>query len=163
MLATPAFAASPPAAFWPFCATHPGQCARNGSGGPVAMTGERWRELRAVNAEVNRAIRPIVEKIDRWSVLPNGGKGDCEDYALTKRMKLMRLGWPSSALLITVVRLPNGDGHAVLTVRTSEGLYVLDNLRGSIRRPQATGYRYFMRQSPGNPRVWEVVASNGAS
>ena len=29
---------------------------------------------------------------------------------------------------MTVARQPNGDGHAVLTVRTSIGEYMLDNL-----------------------------------
>jgi predicted transglutaminase-like cysteine proteinase len=158
LIAEPTFAASPPAAFHSFCARHPGQCARVGRIGPVAMTAERWKQLRDVNAAVNRAIRSKPEPVhDRWDVLPNGGAGDCEDYVLTKRAKLIKLGWPSSALLVTVVRLRSGEGHAVLTVRTTDGDYVLDNLRGSIRRPHETGYRYFTRQSPANPRAWDAI------
>ena len=47
--------------------------------------------------------------------------GDCEDYVLLKRKMLMQAGWPRQALLITVVRDEQGDGHAVLTVKTDKG------------------------------------------
>ena len=39
----------------------------------------------------------------------------------------MLRGWPESKLLITVVRDENNEGHAVLTVRTDEGDFILDN------------------------------------
>jgi predicted transglutaminase-like cysteine proteinase len=74
--------------------------------------------------------------IERWTY-PDLGMGDCEDYVLLKRRKLMELGWPQSALLITVVRDENGEGHAILTVRTTRGDYILDN-----------------RQSGKDPRQW---------
>ena len=44
---------------------------------------------------------------DYWT-LPTDGKGDCEDYALLKRHELIRLGWPSSALLMTIVKDEKG-------------------------------------------------------
>ena len=47
---------------------------------------------------------------------------------LEKRRDLMSKGISLTDLLITVVRKPDGEGHAVLTVRTDEGDYVLDNL-----------------------------------
>ena len=56
------------------------------------------------------------------------GVGDCEDYVLEKRRDLMRQGLSLANLLITVVRKPDGEGHAVLTVRTDKGDFVLDNL-----------------------------------
>ena len=46
---------------------------------------------------------------------------------LLKRRMLMQAGWPREALLITVVRDKHGDGHAVLTVKTDKGEYILDN------------------------------------
>ena len=39
----------------------------------------------------------------------------------------MQAGWPRQALLITVVRDKKGDGHAVLTVKTDKGEFILDN------------------------------------
>ena len=44
--------------------------------------------------------------------------GDCEDFVLLKRKKLIAGGFSPSDLLITVVRKPDGEGHAVLTLRT---------------------------------------------
>ena len=46
---------------------------------------------------------------------------------LLKRRMLMQAGWPREALLITVVRDKKGDGHAVLTVKTDKGEFILDN------------------------------------
>ena len=54
-------------------------------------------------------------------------KGDCEDYALLKRHTLIRKGWPVGSLLLTVVRDEKGEGHAVLTARTKQGDFILDN------------------------------------
>ncbi len=54
--------------------------------------------------------------VEKWSY-PEDGKGDCEDYVLLKRRMLMQAGWLREALLITVVRERNGDGHALLLTR----------------------------------------------
>lgn len=163
---TVANAASAPAAFYQFCAQNPSQCAAKGSGGAMKMDAKRWSELRSINGLVNRSIRETPDggpNGDQWKVLIGGGNGDCEDFALTKRAKLIQAGWPSSALLMTVVRTRRGDGHAVLTVRTNEGDFVLDNLHSSIRTPRATGYRFYTRQSESNPRTWVAIAADGES
>jgi predicted transglutaminase-like cysteine proteinase len=90
---------------------------------------------------------------DFWT-LPTDGKGDCEDYALLKRHELIQRGWPSSALLMTVVTDETGKGHAVLTARTSAGDFILDNKADEIRAWNKTPYRFLLRQSYLNPRVW---------
>ena len=61
---------------------------------------------------------------------------------LEKRRDLMLKGISLADLLITVVRKPDGEGHAVLTVRTDQGDYVLDNLNDAVKPWEATGYRY---------------------
>jgi predicted transglutaminase-like cysteine proteinase len=91
--------------------------------------------------------------VERWSY-PDDGKGDCEDYVLLKRRMLMQAGWPREALLITVVRDKKGDGHAVLTVKTDKGEFILDNQAEEILLWSETGYRFVKRQSQGNPNVW---------
>jgi predicted transglutaminase-like cysteine proteinase len=160
-------AARAPKAFGGFCASNPSQCQARGASGPMSMNASRWAQLRQVNSTVNRTIREVSDRskgrADQWSIVGSGGSGDCEDFALTKRMKLMQMGWSSSSLLVSVVRLRNGQGHAVLTVRTSEGDLVLDNLRSRITSPGSTGYRFFTRQSTSDPRVWVAVARNGSS
>ena len=91
--------------------------------------------------------------VERWNY-PDDGYGDCEDYVLLKRKMLMQAGWPREALLVTVVRDKNGDGHAVLTVKTDKGEYVLDNQIDEIRLWSDTGYRFVKRQSQADPNVW---------
>jgi predicted transglutaminase-like cysteine proteinase len=56
--------------------------------------------------------------------------------------------------LITVVRKPNGEGHAVLTVRTDRGDFVLDNLNDSVKLWNATNYRYLKRQASNHTGRW---------
>ena len=66
----------------------------------------------------------------------------------------MERGWPASALLITVVRDERGEGHAVLTARTMQGDFILDNKTDEIRVWHRTRYDFIMRQSYLNPRIW---------
>jgi predicted transglutaminase-like cysteine proteinase len=118
----------------------------------------RWRELLAVNHETNRDIEPVTD-MDHWGVAerwsyPTDGKGDCEDYVLEKRRKLMAAGWPRQALLITVVRDKKGEGHAVLTVRTDRGDFILDNQEKKVKLWADTGYLFIKRQSEENPNRW---------
>ncbi|TIL83677.1 MAG: transglutaminase, partial [Mesorhizobium sp.] len=88
---------------------------------------------------------------------PVRGVGDCEDYVLEKRRELNRLGVSYANLLMTVVRKPDGEGHAVLTVRTSKGDYVLDNLDGKVRSWDRTGYRFLKRQAIDNTGRWVSI------
>ena len=44
----------------------------------------------------------------------------------------MQSGWPREALLVTVVRDEKDEGHAVLTVTTDKGDYILDNQNKNI-------------------------------
>jgi predicted transglutaminase-like cysteine proteinase len=118
----------------------------------------RWRYMLEVNARVNRDIEAVTD-MDHWGVperwsYPTDGKGDCEDYVLEKRRRLMEAGWPRQALLITVVRDRKGDGHAVLTVKTDRGDFVLDNQEGKVKLWTETGYKFVKRQSEQSPNRW---------
>ena len=79
---------------------------------------------------------------------------DCEDYVLIKRKKLIEAGISPSNLLITVVVQPSGQGHAVLTLRTDRGDFVLDNMRNKILLWSETEYRYLKRQSSTDAGKW---------
>ena len=71
---------------------------------------------------------PILDT-GEWSTagpIPDDGYGDCEDYVLLKRRMLIQSGWPREALLVTVVRNERDEGHAVLTVTSDKGDYILD-------------------------------------
>jgi predicted transglutaminase-like cysteine proteinase len=124
----------------------------------VSLDEVRWRDLNDVNASVNATIAvgsdmDLFGREDVWT-LPNSGSGDCEDFALLKRKRLIERGWPSSTLLITTVTTSSGEGHAVLTVVTNQGDYVLDSRTSSIRLWSRTGYEFYTRQAQTNPQRW---------
>lgn len=150
--------AQPPYGFVSFCERLPAECAQ---GAPEEQrfkaSPERLAQLDTVNRSVNHEIEPVTDaenyaQADYWTI-PTA-KGDCEDYVILKRKRLMALGWPASALLITVVRDERGDGHAVLTARTMQGDFILDNKTDEIMVWHRTRYDYVMRQSYLNPRIW---------
>lgn len=91
--------------------------------------------------------------LDHWDY-PTDGKGDCKQYVIWKRKLLMDLGLPRQALLITIFRDLEGNGHTVLTVKSDRGDFVLDNMVSEIRPWIATGYRPIKRQSQTDPNVW---------
>jgi predicted transglutaminase-like cysteine proteinase len=124
----------------------------------VVLTPKAWKDLSHINKWVNDSVWPITD-MDHWGVVerwnyPDDGYGDCEDYALLKRKLLMQAGWPRQALLMTVVRDLNGDGHAVLTVKTDKGEFILDNERAEIMLWSETGYQFVKRQSQTDPNTW---------
>ena len=91
--------------------------------------------------------------VSEYWTLPKD-RGDCEDYALLKQKLLIERGWPQSSMLLTVVKDDKGEGHAVLTARTSQGDFILDNKSDEVRIWYRSGYEFVMRQSYVNPRVW---------
>jgi predicted transglutaminase-like cysteine proteinase len=152
----------PPPGWIEFCERQPGDC----DGGVTlprnfALTPEGWRELVRVNKRVNETIKPLSDLehwgvVERWSY-PDDGYGDCEDYVLLKRRMLIQAGWPRETLLVTVVRDKKGEGHAVLTVTTDKGDYVLDNQNEDILPWWKTGYRFVKRQSQSHPNAWVLL------
>ncbi|WP_163579344.1 transglutaminase-like cysteine peptidase, partial [Klebsiella pneumoniae] len=85
------------------------------------------------------------------------GKGDCKIYALYKRKLLLDAGFPRQALLMTIVRDLNDEGHTILTVKTDRGDFVLDNLADQVRPWDVTGYNFLKRQSQQNPNIWVSI------
>jgi predicted transglutaminase-like cysteine proteinase len=148
-----------PIAFLKFCINNSSQCGAVASDRRIDLTEEAWAEIVHVNSEVNQRIRPDVSKggFD-WSLSTT--YGNCNDYAVQKRKALLDLGMPASALSLSVVRTSWGEGHLVLTVRTSRGDYVLDNLRHAILPWNRTGYHWDRVQSASNPQTWVRTASS---
>ena len=145
-----------------FCAEHPREC-KVAPTAPrdVVLTPKAWKDLIRINRHVNGRIRPMTDLehhgvVEKWSY-PDDGYGDCEDYVLLKRRTLMEAGWPREALLITVVRDRKGDGHAVLTVKTDQGEFVLDNQVQEILPWSETNYRFVKRQSQSDPNQWVSI------
>jgi predicted transglutaminase-like cysteine proteinase len=150
-----------------FCGRRPEQCEVDRLAAvDVRLTEETWSRLDRINRDVNAAIEPV-SNFDHWGTMldhwdyPVDGKGDCKIYALFKRKKLLDEGFPRQALLMTIVRDLEGQGHAILTVKTDRGEFVLDNLSNEIRPWNATGYRFVKRQSQEDPNAWVAIGDPG--
>ena len=148
----------PPIGFVEFCQRNPDACeAPRAKQRKVSMTEEKWLLVRMVNAFVNGAIAPITDETlygtpEYWTLPADAG--DCEDLVLLKKKILQQKGMPAEALRITVVLDEHGEGHAVLSLTTAKGDFILDNRRNEIRNWHATGYTMLKRQSAQDPRRW---------
>jgi predicted transglutaminase-like cysteine proteinase len=153
--------ASAPVGHVAFCRAYPQECAAAAKSHPVRLDRERWLQLVRINEQVNRTITPVTDLelygVEEMWILPTT-EGDCEDYVVLKRRKLVQEGWPAGALLITVVFDEEGEGHAVLTVRTDRGDLILDNKTDAIHPWGRTAYRYVKRQSEADPKRWVSIS-----
>jgi predicted transglutaminase-like cysteine proteinase len=162
-LSNPAFApttgpTSIPIGAAEFCKAHRAECGPSASVVDVEpLTEAGWQQLVAINDAINTSVTPITD-LDLYRVTElwtyPSGQGDCEDFALEKRRQLIAHGWNPSALLMTVVRQQNGEGHAVLMVRTDRGDLVLDNQDGRVLVWNDTSYQFIKRQSQTDSRKW---------
>ena len=153
--------AQPPHGFVRFCEATPAECTSDhGQESRFDASAEQLKELDEINRSVNKEIAPATDVevygVNEYWTLPRT-RGDCEDYALLKRHNLIAKGWPVSALLMTVVRDEKGEGHAVLTARTVQGDFILDNKIEDVRLWSKTPYQFVMRQSYLNPKVWVAL------
>ena len=151
---------SQPIGHYDFCKRYPTTCQPNASVSAVKMTRATWDKIVQINAAVNANIVPRTDEeafgVPEYWAYPTV-QGDCEDFALLKQYMLGREGIPASALLITVVRQTNGEGHAVLTVRTDQGDYILDNLDARVLAWNDTDYQYLKRQSEADAGKWNAI------
>jgi predicted transglutaminase-like cysteine proteinase len=153
---------SQPIGHYEFCQRLPADCAiRTAHPRALELTRSMWKTLVDVNNHVNTTIIPKTD-MDVWGQeeywgYPVKGEGDCDDIVLEKRRLLLERGIPASDLLITVVRLPNGEGHAILTVATDLGDFILDNLEPQILLWTNTDYEFLKRQSELHTGRWVSI------
>ncbi|MDK1387947.1 transglutaminase-like cysteine peptidase [Sinorhizobium sp. 8-89] len=105
-----------------------------------------YQKLNRINRAVNRLVRYEADtqnygSKDYWAS-PNEiltrGKGDCEDYAILKMAALKQAGLPPQAMSIVVLRdVRRNLYHAVLSVMTSQGYFILDNLSDEVKLDRA--------------------------
>jgi len=161
--------AKPPVGFVRFCASNLDDCRakdRTIFTSRASMTPEMWEALAKVNSYVNGRVRPVSDQdlygeIERWTYPVNAG--DCEDFVLLKKRYLEGLGFSPSTLLITVVLDEKGEGHAILTVATTDGDFLLDNRRDQILRWSDSTYTFLKRQSARDPLQWTSLSRRSSS
>lgn len=148
----------PPIGWVQFCQRHKRDCSGATAGRTrVHLTDDAWTQLVRVNTHVNTKVAPVTDQElynmpEHWTY--PGNSGDCEDYVLLKRRYLMSMGWPREALLVTVVLDERNAGHAVLTVVTNMGDFVLDNQNPEILPWHSTRYMFVKRQAQKHPQLW---------
>lgn len=122
----------------------------------IKLTSSKKEQLEKVNHFFNKEIKPIEDiqnnQVSEFWDSPTNKKnqnlkGDCEEYALHKRQKLIEEGWPRSSLNLATVYDKTGAGHLVLIVRTLQGDYVLDNLTNEVLRWDKTGHFFISMSS----------------
>jgi predicted transglutaminase-like cysteine proteinase len=149
--------ARPVAAWYKFCERFEQECAVDALEEEfIALNAQSWILLQTINGQVNRQIKPLTDEehwgvVDRWS-FPEDGSGDCEDYQLLKRQKLVAAGLSRRSLRMTVVIDEKGEGHAVLMARTNKGDLILDNKTDRIMHWHETGYVYVKREGHNDMR-----------
>ncbi|AYM58756.1 MULTISPECIES: transglutaminase-like cysteine peptidase [Agrobacterium] len=149
---------SQPIGHYEFCQKYADECnIRSKVTPPPRVTDYGWGVIREINTSVNTTIvamtdQEIYGKDEVWEYPTTAG--DCEDFVLLKRKKLIERGFSVADLLITVVRKPDGEGHAVLTLRTTDGDYILDNLTDDVKLWTDTNYTYLKRQASFNTGRW---------
>jgi predicted transglutaminase-like cysteine proteinase len=146
-----------PFGFVSYCIQNSQDCMVSNGPATVDWSHAKMRELRRINYQVNRSIRPVNDEsgTDQWQAQVESG--DCEDYALTKRRELIQRGWPAGAIRVAVAYTPDNIGHAVLVVSTSKGDLVLDNRTNSILNWKDTDLSWVMIQSGDNPLFWNSI------
>jgi predicted transglutaminase-like cysteine proteinase len=156
-----------PMAFTQFCLKYPGDC-KSGrllfGDDRIELNEMRRSELESINRTVNSSIHPERNKDglagEKWLLGPV--RGDCNDYAVTKRHQLIARGWPARTVLLSEVVTVSGEHHLVTVVRTNGGDLVLDNLTDRIMPWSHTPYRWVRIQTPKNPNYWASVSERNA-
>jgi predicted transglutaminase-like cysteine proteinase len=155
--------AAPPAGASHLCQTLDWACASTGRW--MTIDAQALDVARAINARSNRSVRSISDMqqyrvAERWA-LPTARGGDCEDYAIHKKLELIKAGFPPEQLLIATVLDRKRQSHAVLVLRTGSQDLVLDNLTSRIVPWNKTGYTFLRMQDPRQPTRWVSVLAGG--
>lgn len=148
---TPAIA---PYAFVKLCVNAPRECRPKGGASRTQLNRKVELALETVNTSVNQAIRPgsDTKGNDTWRLSPRSG--DCEDYAVTKRKKLIDRGLPPRSIRLAMATTPSGEAHVVVIVKTPKADLVLDNRNDEIKPVDKVDLHWLMIESADNPKRW---------
>lgn len=145
-----------PGQYAAFCVKEPQACDLSGEPTIKFETAKPLLERinRAVNAEIEYSPDEPGERGEECWEFPEKGEGDCEDFALEKRRRLVAEGVPSAALTMAIVHHEvRFFPHAILLAETTRGTWLLDNLLDEVVCWDAVPYRYERRERPDG--MWE--------
>jgi predicted transglutaminase-like cysteine proteinase len=128
-------------------------------------------KLSFVNSSVNRLIAykkdgAVYGKFDYWAKpleILDHRAGDCEDFAILKMTALLRAGIPAQSMSLVVLQDRRRNFfHAVLSVSTGSGTFILDNLSNLVLRDSDLP-DYQPLYSVSTNRAWIHGAKSGAA
>lgn len=133
----------------------------------LKMNKALMRALDDINSDVNqmpyRTDLEMYGTLEYWN--PDAvDAGDCDDYALVKRKRLQAM-YPAhkACFRLATCWVEDDDGtpgvggyHAVLTVHTNKGVYVLDNRYPRASRWRDLPYRWHKMEQPGQV-FWVLI------
>jgi len=128
-------------------------------------------KLSFVNSSINRAIAykkdsVVYGKLDYWakpSEILERRAGDCEDFAILKMAALLHSGIPAQSMSLVVLQdRKRGFFHAVLSVSTGSGVFILDSLSNVVSRDSDLP-SYVPLYSFSTDRAWIHGAKTGSA
>lgn len=140
-----------------FCMASPEQCAAQDGPRTIEMTSETRDAIATINRSVNASIVPKLDPPGQEVWKTDAIEGSCHDFAVTKREKLIAAGYSAKAVRLAVARTGEGEGHAVVVIRTSDGDMVLDNRTNAIKRWDRTDLHWIEIESSDDPHMWNAV------
>ncbi|TGQ05789.1 transglutaminase [Mesorhizobium sp. M2E.F.Ca.ET.166.01.1.1] len=133
--------------------------------------GKGFRDkLSFVNSSINRLIAyrkdsVVYGKLDYWakpSEILEHRAGDCEDFAILKMAALLRAGIPAQSMSLVVLQDRRRKFfHAVLSVSTASGAFILDSLGNAVLRDSDLP-DYVPLYSFSTDRAWIHGSKSGA-
>jgi predicted transglutaminase-like cysteine proteinase len=157
-----------PSGYVAFCLRNSDQCDLPKNGLTVTqLNAQTYELLTRINRTTNAAIQPEDDAqhygpSDYWTIVTDG-YGDCEDYALTKRKALLDAGLPAAALRLALVITSSRERHAILTVATDHGDFVMDNLSDDVKPWTEVNYKWLERQDPKTPWRWDMLSADNSA
>ena len=153
-----------PVGYRAFCLRYPGDDLCHVRPAEVTLTLTPWvaELLGDINRYWNHRLtwasdETLYGRPEYWTV-PAGGEGDCEDYALAKYGQLRRLGVPGGALSLIYGKLKStGEGHAVLSVHTDQGLLVLGSTVDDVLPLAASEIAPVLIEDARLPAMWTAI------
>ncbi len=111
------------------------------------LTPERLEQLVEVNRLVNDGCHYEHDEAghDHWNVMEIGDMGDCEEFVFTKIRLLVEKGWPRGALRPVICRTLENIAHMVLSIHTTDGVYIVDNRFSYVALWAILPYRWLYR------------------
>ncbi len=143
---------APPDAYIEFCQSYPEACTLGGAS-ILEWTPVNRLVIEQLNINVNQEIVFVhdweLNGLDDVCDYPYQCTGDCEDFALEKRRRLVEAGFPSASLTMAIAyHTDQLFPHAVLLIESDQGTWVLDNVDDPIRCWDAVPYTFTSRERP---------------